>query len=65
MTDLVLVFMTKGGIYSVADSNEFTPDHPFQLMPESQAKLLTAEIPDRFRYATPEELKAYYGVENI
>lgn len=58
----VPVFMMTGAAYSVNEI-EFTKEHPYQLMEWADAERLVDDLPYRFRFSSPEEIKRFYGEE--
>ncbi len=51
------------GSYHISEDKVFTVEHPFMLLDFYVAEMLINEIPERFEYATQEEVKAFYGLE--
>jgi hypothetical protein len=60
MTDVV-VFMETGYSY-YGPEVEFTKDAPFQRMDAMEATSLINSIPERFRFATKEQIEKFYSL---
>jgi hypothetical protein len=55
----VLLYMETGVGYLTADGVDFSREHPYQLVDRPESEILLST--QRFRNASPEELRSYYG----
>ena len=54
-----LIFMQSGAGWTTPSGVDFTREHPYKLVPVSEVPYLLKE--ERFKRATVEEVKRYYG----
>lgn len=61
LEEKVLMFMRSGAGWVTPSGLDFTPEHPYKLVPQSEVPALLST--ERFRKASPDEVKRFYNGE--